>query len=88
MNLTYDEAVNEMELLVDKIKELFPTESYKLSVVWGKILEGEASEEQLAQSYEAGYSDGREEGGDARYDEGYNDGYSDAESEYGVKASE
>ena len=88
MNLPYDEAVREMELLVDKIKELFPTEAYKLSVVWSKILEGEASEEQLAESYEAGYSNGREEGGDARYDEGYNDGYSDAESEYGVKGSE
>lgn len=82
MKYTFDEAIGEMDVFVNKLKEMFPTEAYKLSCLW-EVMSNQSSytQEQIDEAYDDGYAAGsdlaREE-----YDRGYEDGYEDAHSEY------
>lgn len=83
MNFTFDEAIGEMDVLVNKLKEIFPTEAYKLSCVWDVVSnQYNYTQEQLDESYDAGYSAGTETANEVEYHRGYEDGYADCESEY------
>lgn len=85
MNYTFDEAIGEMDALVNKLREVFPTEAYKLSCLW-EVVSNQSSytQEQIDEAYDDGYAAGRDAvlENEAEYEQGYEDGYEDAHSEY------
>lgn len=83
MNYSYDEAVTEMERLVELMKDLLPSDAHRISSLWGVLLQGDkTSEEAIDSAYDDGYQDGKNDGHDKGYDEGYEAGYADCESEW------
>lgn len=81
MNFTYEEALREMDFLVEKMKLSLPKESYRIQSVWeviktsSKEAEGDVPDE----AWNDGYEMGRREGYDCGYDEGYEAGVKDAQ---------
>lgn len=83
MNFTYEEALKEMDFLVEKMQLALPKESYRIQCVWEVIKASDkvVEEKALDDAWSAGYEEGKREGYDSGYDDGHNAGYDDGYSE-------
>lgn len=82
MNYTYEEALKEMNFLVEKMQLVLPTESYRIQCAWKVIKSTEGySEDALDEAWNEGYDMGKQEGYDNGYDDGYSDGVADIKGE-------
>ena len=77
MNFTYEEALKEMDFLVEKMQLALPKESYRIQCAWEAIKTADktAQEEALDDAWNDGYEMGKHEGYDYGYEEGYSEGY-------------
>lgn len=80
MNYSFDEAMKEMDFLVEKMQLALPTESYRIQCAWEAIKsEGvHVSDDALDEAWNEGYDMGKLEGYDNGYDDGYSAGVDDA----------
>lgn len=81
MNFTHEEALKEMDFLVEKMQRVLPTESYRIQCAWEAIKTADetAQEDALDEAWNDGYEMGRREGYDCGYDEGYEVGVKDTQ---------
>lgn len=82
MNFTYEEALKEMDFLVEKMQLVLPTESYRIQCAWEaiKFVKGN-SDDDLDEAWNEGYDAGKREGYDNGYDDGYSAGVDDVKEE-------
>lgn len=83
MNFTYEEALKEMDFLVEKMQLALPKESYRIQRAWEAIKTADetAQEDALDEAWNDGYEMGRREGYDCGYDEGYEVGVKDTQGD-------
>lgn len=81
MYFTYEEALKEMDFLVEKMQLALPKESYRIRCAWEAIKTADetAQEDALDEAWNDGYEMGRREGYDCGYDEGYEVGVKDTQ---------
>lgn len=80
MNFTYEEALKEMDFLVEKMQLALPKESYRIRCAWEVIkTSNKVEDETLDEAWNDGYEMGRREGYDCGYDEGYEVGVKDTQ---------
>lgn len=76
MNFTYEEALKEMDFLVEKMQLALPTESYRIQCAWEVIKAShKVEDETLDEARNDGYEMGKREGYNCGYDDGHYDGY-------------
>lgn len=91
MKFTYEEALKEMDFLVEKMQLALPKESYRIRCAWEVIktpskVEDDAMDEGWDEGYEIGKRDGYDHGYDEGYEEGYVEGLRDGDTQ-GVEES-
>lgn len=81
MNFTYEEALKEMDFLVEKMQLALPKESDRIQCAWEVIKTSDKTveEDALDEAWNDGYEMGRREGYDCGYDEGYEVGVEDTQ---------
>lgn len=78
MNYTFDEALDVLEAFLQE-KSL----PYTVGCAWEVIQDNrQFTQEEVDDSYEAGYNAGCDTASEAEYERGHEDGYAECESEY------
>ena len=90
MKFTYEEALKEMDFLVEKMQLALPKESFRIQCAWEAIKTSNKAgwDDALDEAWNDGYETGKHEGYDYGYEEGYSEGYDEGKRDGDTQGDE